>query len=103
MLTRWVGTITDMIVTVHVGGLLQAIEFAMEEGDEDLWELLISLSIGKPSMYCWTLQVVLLILFRSVLMKVPFRVQHQKISLVTSGDYLTIHHLQANFILTRGY
>ena len=22
----------------------------MEEGDEDLWELLISLSIGKPSM-----------------------------------------------------
>lgn len=86
MLTRWVGTITDMIVTVHVGGLLQAIEFAMEEGDEDLWELLISLSIGKPSMYCWTLQVVL-ILFRSVLIKVPFRVQHQKISLFDYSSY----------------
>lgn len=28
---------------------MQAIEFTMEEGDEDLWELLISLSIHKPS------------------------------------------------------
>ena len=28
----------------------KAIEFAMEEGDEDLWEVLISLSIKKPSM-----------------------------------------------------
>ena len=27
----------------------QAIEFAMEEGDEELWEVLISLSIHNPS------------------------------------------------------
>ena len=44
--------IPSLVVTVHVIGVLQAIEFAMEEGDEDLWELLISLSIGKPSMPC---------------------------------------------------
>ena len=28
---------------------LQAIEFAMEEDDADLWEVLINLSIDKPS------------------------------------------------------
>ena len=27
----------------------QAIEFAIEEGDEELWEVLISLSIHNPS------------------------------------------------------
>lgn len=51
MLTRLVGIITnyyisEILYVYHI----KAIEFAMEEGDEDLWELLITLSIGKPSM-----------------------------------------------------
>ena len=32
----------------------QAIEFAMEEGDEELWEVLISLSIHNPSEFYYS-------------------------------------------------
>ena len=31
--------------------IIQAIEFAMEEGDDDLWDVLIRLSIMNPSKY----------------------------------------------------
>ena len=40
---------TQVMCIIYV--FLKAIEFAMEEGDDDLWDALIHLSISNPSKF----------------------------------------------------